>query len=228
MDQGASGTCHAHSAAGAIWTAYNAAGKSLFVPSPRLIAACTYADVRAAANPTGNLPELLDTGADLSDDATALAHWGIAPIQAPTTDGRFSDVENDGNPPVFPEPDIASLTVAGASLISREYSIPVDVNAPTLCAQALDAGIPIWLGFFVDSAFENLGPNDIAQAPNQSDPNGGGHAVYLSGYRTAADGTFEWRVENSWSAGWCDGGACWASDAWLRACWLLWPMAIAT
>ena len=190
IDQGQTGTCHAHSAAAVAWTAYHAAGRDLpFIPSPRQIAACTYADVRSAVTPPGlPLPKLQDTGADLSDDAASLATWGIAPMQGPTSDGRNSDVENDPADNTFPEPDPSQLLVAGSDLISGEYQIPVDANAPTLCALSLDAGVPIWLGFFVDSAFEQAGPSTVIGAPNQSDPNGGGHAVYLSAYRTAADG----------------------------------------
>lgn len=227
MDQGQSGTCHAHSAAGSVWTALNAAGAVMFVPSPVLIASCTYADVRAAQTPPGQpLPPLVDTGADLSDDATALARWGVSPILAPTTDGRYSDVENDPPGATFPEPSVAQLEQAGHDLIGGEYQIPVDAQAPVLCALALDNGLPIWLGFFVDSAFESAQADTVVGPPNESDPNGGGHAVYLSGYRTAADGSYEFRLENSWGPGWADGGAVWVGTPWLKACWMLWPMAI--
>lgn len=230
IDQGGTGCCHACSGVAVTWTACNAAGKALaFVPSPRLLASCTYADVRAAANPAGQpFPPLQDTGADLSDDARALATWGIAPIQAPTSDGRFCDIENDPPNNVFPEPDTSQLQIAGSNLIAGEYQIPVDANAPKLCALALDAGIPIWLGFLCDSAFQALGASDIAQAPNQSDPSAGGHAVYISAYRTNASGQFEWLVQNSWGSGWADNGAVWASTAWLEACWMLWPMAVSS
>jgi hypothetical protein len=230
MDQGSSGCCHSHSAVAALWCALNAAGKvPAFVGSPRCLASCTYADVRAAATPAGQpLPTLQDTGADLQDDATALAKWGVAPIQAPTSDGRFSDVENDPPDNTFPEPDINQLSVAGADLVSGEYQIAVDDNAPKTVALCLDAGVPVWLGFFVDGSFENLGASDVAQAPDQNDPSGGGHAVYINSYRTNAAGKLEFLVQNSWGSGWADGGAVWASEAWLKACWMLWPMAVAS
>ena len=44
---------------------------------------------------------------------------------------------------------------------------------------------------YLDTAFEQAGPSTVIGAPNQADPTGGGHAVYLSAYRTAADGSFE-------------------------------------
>ena len=139
-------------------------------------------------------------------------------------DGRFSDVPGNDTP--FPEPTVSDLAVAGQDLIAGEYQIPVDDTAPTTVALCLDAGIPVWLGTFVDTAFENLAANDIAQPADQSDPQGGGHAMYISAYRTASDGSFEFRVENSWGSSWADGGAVWASSAWLKACWNLWPMAV--
>jgi hypothetical protein len=231
MDQGATSTCHAHSAAGAIWSALSAAGRPIgWVPSPLLIASCTYADVRAAVIPAGQpLPTLQDTGAELQDDATAMARWGIAPMGALIA-GRdgISDVPDDPPDGIFPEPSRAQVEIAGADLVSGEYSIDVDTAAPVTCALALDKGIPVWVGTFVDTAFERLGPNDVAQPPNTDDANGGGHALYLSGYRTASDGTLEFRVENSWGTGWADGGAVWASQAWLLACWTLFPMAVAS
>jgi hypothetical protein len=226
LDQGNSSTCHAHSAAAAIWTSFNAAGKPLsFVPSPLVIASTTYADLRAKATAVPPFPKLTDDGAQLQDDADAIAMWGLAPVSAPTKDGRFSDVENytDG---AFPEPDTSTLQVAGESLADGEYQIAVDASAHNVVAASLDVGIAVWLGVFVDSAFEQLGPNDIAQPANASDPSGGGHALFLSGYRTAQDGSFEFLIVNSWGYGWANNGTVWASTRWLLSCWDLWPMSV--
>ena len=222
MDQGQSGTCHAHSLAAAVWCALTASGVTpSFVGSPRQLAACTYADVRGPGSP---MQPLQDTGADLQDDSTALATWGLAPIQAPTSDGRFSDVEADPASNIFPEPDLSRLELV--QQLSGEYAIAVDANAPRLVASCIDAGIPVQIGIFVDSAFESLTAEQVAQPANQRDPNGGGHALYISGYRTNATGQLEFRVENSWGSSWCDGGACWASTAWLLSAWELFPVAV--
>lgn len=226
IDQGDTETCHACSAAACCWVAMNAAGRPTFIPSQVLIASCTYADVRAAAHPSGTLPELVDAGADLQDDATAMAKWGIGPMGAPVRN-RFCDIP-DPTGYGFPEPDVGALEVAGQDLIGGEYQIAVDTSAPNTVALCIDAGIPVWLGTFVDTAFQNLGAHDVAQPANENDPNGGGHAMYVSGYRTAADGSFEFRVENSWGSSWADGGAVWASSAWLKACWSLWPFKVAS
>jgi hypothetical protein len=229
LDQGQTSTCHAHSGVAALWCRYATKGAPLpWIPSPGLLASCTYADVRAAKYPTNYLPPLSDDGADLSDDAEALKRWGIDAM-GPQIPGRSgaSDVPDDVPGVPFAEPNRYAVERASSHIITGEYQIPVDANAPVTVALALDAGIPVWLGCFVDSAFENLGAKDIAQPPNESDPYGGGHAMYISGYRTNAKGEFEFRVENSWGTGWADGGAVWASSAWLKACWMLWPMAVA-
>ena len=229
LDQGGSGTCHSHSAVGAIWTALMAAGKRpAWVGSPLTLASCTYADVRALQYPAGPLPPLVDTGAELQDDADALSRWGLAPMGNQIAGrGGISDVPDDVDGQPFHEPVRAQVELAGKELVSGEYSIAVDQSAPNTVALALDAGIPVWLGVFVDTAFERLGPTDIAQPGDQSDPNGGGHALYISGYRTES-GILQFRVENSWGSSWADNGAVWASEAWLLSCWNLWPMKVAS
>lgn len=166
----------------------------------------------------------MDTGADLQDDATALVGWGLAPIQAPTSDGRFSDVEADPANNVFPEVDPSQLQKAFQ--VTGEYQIPVDANAAKNVALCIDAGIPVQIGIFVDMAFENLTPGQVAQPADQADPQGGGHALYIYGYRTAADGSYEFLVKNSWGSVWCDSGSCWASTAWLQTAWELFPIAV--
>lgn len=218
-DQGESETCFAHSA---ISCAECTTG---FPPgSPLCLASCTYADVRATANPTGGLPPLQDTGAELQDAADALRRWGMGPLAAQIS-GRsgVSDVPDDQAGAAFPEPVVTQLEVAGHDLITGEYSIPVDANAPRTVAAAIVAGMPVWLGTLVGQAFQALTASEIAQPTPTTDSSAGGHAMYLSGYRTADDGSYEFRVENSWGSGWCDNGACWASTAWLLATWELWP-----
>jgi hypothetical protein len=223
-DQGESECCAEHSAVGCC--AIHKPG----IGSPLCLASCTYGDVRAELTPPGDtLPPLSDTGAELQTVSDALRKWGLAPM-GPQIAGRngWSDVPDDVPGVPFPEPDVSQLEVAGHTLVSGEYAIAVDSNAPQTVAACISAGIPVWLGCFVDSAFEALTAGQVAQPPNASDPNGGGHAMYISGYRTAADGSLEFRVENSWGSNWCDGGGCWASTAWLLACWELWPFPAVT
>lgn len=231
LNQRRTSMCHAHSAAACVWTAMNAAGKPLpFIPSPLLIASTTYADVRAATHPVPPLPPLQDTGADLSDDAKALSTWGVCALVPTRTDDGLSDVDDDPNAltafpnDVVPEPDTTKLVIAGNTLIDGEYQIPVDSNASTLCALALDNGIPIWFGGPVNQQYENLGANDIATAACTT--NGSGHAQYFSSYRTV-NGARQFLIQGSWGYGFADDGEVWADDSFLTSLWTIWPFAVA-
>ena len=222
LDQGATSTCHAHSLAAGLYCAHRGA---LFVPSPFLIAATTYADVRAAATPTGQpLPVLQDVGAELQDDATAVQRWGVCPM-GPPVEGRYSDCPS-AQEPAFPEPVVAEIQAAAAHIVTGEYQIPVDSSAPETIAASLDAGIPVWVGGLVGSAYEGLGPNDIAQPTPSSDTTAGGHAQLLAGYRAAAGGALQFLVVNSWGRGWALDGTVWASSDWVEALWAAWPLAV--
>jgi len=227
-DQGQTPTCGPHSAAGVVWTAANAAGLAFPTLSPKYIASTTYADIRAVNFASNEqLPPLQYQGIDLSDAAMALKTWGVAGMAKPlTNDGRVSDIELPPPSNIFPEPDLGQLFVGGDRLISGEYQIPVTSVSPATCALAIDNNAPIWVGFYCDTAFQELTSASIAQPADLTDPSGGGHAVYLSSYRTAADGTFEFLIQNSWGSDWAIGGSVWASSAWVTAAWMLWPFPI--
>jgi C1A family cysteine protease len=156
--------------------------------------------------------------------------FGVAPMQGPTPDGRNSDIWTEQDTTAKPanvnnEPDAIQLQQAGTTLITGEYTIdPNANNVSDLVAAALSAGYTVYTCFFCDSAFEQLQPGQIAQVPDQNDPNGGGHAVYLSGYTTNADGSRTFILSNSWGNGWCDNGRCLVSEAWLKAVFELYVM----
>lgn len=226
-DQGPTGSCTAHSGSGSVATAFSAAGMPLgFIPSPDLLYKITRALERAHATPAGHaLPGLTDSGAELADVVAVLSRYGMKSMSAPTPDGRQSDVTLDG---VNLEPDLTALEMAGDHTIAGAYAIDTKASdASDVIAAALMSGIPVLVAFYVDSKFEQMGPNDVAGVPDESDPNGGGHAVYLSGYRTNAAGAREFRLTNSWGSAWCDVGRCWVSEAFINAMWEAWPMAVA-
>jgi hypothetical protein len=229
LDQGQTSTCHAHSMAAGLYTAFAAKGPHVpplmtFVPSPFLIAATTYADVRARSIPVGEpLPPLVDGGAELQDDADAVAKWGVAPM-GPQVEGRNSDCPS-AQEPAFPEPDVPQLLQAGQRLVGGEYAIPIDSGAPETIAASLDAGIPVWVGGLVGQAYESLGPNDIAQPTPDSDTTAGGHAQLLAAYRTTG-AELQFLVVNSWGDVWALNGTVWASQDWVGALWNAWPMTV--
>lgn len=223
LNQRGSGTCHAHSYVAARWVAQKANGKPLlWVPSPLALASVTYADMqRKGPTPADGWPVLQDTGAELQDDSDAGKRWGLAQI-GPSPDGTLGDVPDTPEDNSFPEPDIEQLQQAGPNAGDAEYSIAIDSAVIDTAAATLDAKIPIRTAFYCDSAFEQLGPNDVAPAPNEADPKGGGHSTYLRAHKLVS-GKRQFRLENSWGASWCDSGGVWVSEEWMRACWDLHP-----
>jgi hypothetical protein len=219
LDQGQTGSCTAHGLAGAVFTA--AKGGLLWIPSPDVEYKATRALERAAATRAGGtLPELTDGGAELADAIQAMSFEGAAPMGPPAPDGRHSDVDPAT---VNDELVVARLEAADTTIVTGEYRISATGKALSdQAAAAIAAGYPVYCGFFVDSAFEDLSPGQVAGAPNQADPTGGGHAVYLSGYATRADGSRTFVLTNSWGESWCDDGRCLVSEAWLAAAWELW------
>jgi hypothetical protein len=224
LNQRKTSLCHVFSGVAAVWTALKAAGKGLpFVPSPRLLGSCVYADRRAAENPVGPLPKLQDTGADLSEDAASLLRWGLAPMVPTRTDDGLSDVDDTTANGTFPESDTSLLQVAGNTLIDGEYQIPIDSNAVDLCALAIDSGFPIWFGGPVNGLYEGLGPSDTATAA--CTVNGSGHAQYLRAHRKVA-GKRQFQIKGSWGYSFADNGEVWADESFVLSQWSLWPMAI--
>ena len=225
LDQGPTSTCFAHSFSGALWCALKALGVTNPIQaSPRSLAALTYSLARGNTTPTGAILDVLrDTGADLSDVSEVAASFGVAPMLAPTSDGRNSDIDALGPDGVFPEPDLRQIQVDGADLISGEYSIPVDSNALLACVLLLDAGVPIWIGGPVNGQYESLGASQVATSADTV--GGSGHAQYIRGYQTTAQG-MQVLVRGSWGTGWAAVGEVWADASYVSSQWQLWPMAV--
>ena len=232
LDQGQTSTCPGHSFSVTLWCALKALGiASPIIASPKSIMSLTYSRVRKNESvPGGDFPMLLDTGADLSDVSAVGASWGVAPILAPTSDGRNSDVEAmglNGIPLIaggqFPEPDTRQIQIAGSDLISGEYSIPVDNDIDLACALLLDAGVPIWIGGPVAQPYEDLGPSQVATGADTV--GGAGHAQGIRGYQTTPQGR-QYRVRGSWNKTWADHGEVWADPSFLLSLWMAWPMAV--
>ncbi len=220
LDQGSTGSCTAHSLCAAVATAAAIAGVELALPSPDVEYKVTRALERAASVPPSVLLDpLTDSGAELADAISVMATAGVAPM-GPSAEGRFSDVDPAT---VNNEPDLTRLEAAALTVVTGDYrAAGQGQQLSDQLAAALAAGFPIYVGFFVDSAFEALQPGQVAPAPNADDPNGGGHAVFLTGYTTAADGTRTFTLRNSWGSGWCNGGTCLVGQAWLDAAWEFW------
>jgi hypothetical protein len=226
MDQGQSGACTAHAISGGIAGTMAAQGTPLgFVPSQDLQYKATRARERALVTaPGAPLPLLTDSGAEIADVIAVIAEDGVKPMAVPqTSDGRFSDVESDH---VNDEPAVEGLEVAAQHVLDGPYAVDLTAaNASDVLAAALASKMELDIAFFADTAFMNLGSGQVAQAPNESDQNGGGHSVRLNGYKKQADGTRRFRLRNSWGL-WCEGGSCWVSEAFIAKLWEAWVVAV--
>lgn len=233
--------CHAHSRAAGLRTAFAAAGIPLpFDPSPELIAATTYADVRAAANPTGNLPVLTDDGADLQDSQDATRRWGVCPIGmvagtlagAPGSDSYTDSPDNTAGGPT-PEPNVAELQTAGMRLTLPEYQI-LGTGTSSIVAgviACLDSNIPVQVGGPVGPQYEAA----IAGAIIMAEPSGDGHARFEGGYRPMTDaeksvsgskGTYVFYEPGSWGINVAQNGVWLLSEEAIEALWEAFPLVV--
>lgn len=231
FDQGSgnhgTGSCEGHAPAMAIYTANASAGQRMsFVPSPWAIWTYARAKERALSTPiTQRLPILTDTGVQTVDAIAGVAEFGVIPmgsVQPMAPDGRNSDVDASN---VTVELDIGALVVGSQKPVIGAYGIDNTApNAMDLVCASIRAGVPVQIDFYVDSPFFDLKSGQVAQPPNENDPNGGGHTVCCAEYVTV-NGERLLRVTNSWGK-WCDNGRFLAGQAWLQAAWAAHPYAI--
>lgn len=234
LDQGVSETCWAHSAA-ALKYVFDAQRGPVHLPetpvlqSPLYFAQTLYAVYRAQQNPTGDLPDLQDTGAQLDDACRAFAQWGSQPFGTPQQSGDTdmpATQDDMGNAIAVPELEVIAVETGATVPFGGPYDVKTGSSAGDLVAASLEAGVGVWTGNLVGQAYQALGPGDVAQTCPTSDPSAGGHAQAILGYKTAPiNGTLVrlYKVLNSWGKSWCMGGYCWASEDWVCNAWSLIP-----
>jgi Papain family cysteine protease len=228
LDQGPTGSCTGHSYSAGIYTACAAQNQPLAgLPSPDFAYKTARAAERAYATDANDpLPELIDAGAELADVEKGGESYGLAiPMRPSANDGRYSDVDPET---VNREIDPLTAERAGLVVVTGPYRLDVsDSNLSDIAAACLVAKQPLWCGFYADRAFENLTRGRVAtSAVVRNLPGEGGHAVFLSAYRTNTHSRREFCLENSWGPTWCEGGYCWVDELWLAACWDIWPLSI--
>ncbi len=197
MDQGGSSACVGHASAMAIAVSLARAGAPLpWVPSPGNIYCVARCIERA-----GDAVPLLDNGSIPADAMMGISQWGVRPTRAPAPDGRNSDVDPAT---VNDEPALDELEQDAQTLLVGEYGVDMGaLDAVTQLRAAIAAGYALTVALFVDSAFENWDPSKgPLGAPNRQDPNGGGHYLACTSYRTASDGRTILRGPNSWGVDW--------------------------
>lgn len=212
--------CTGHAWSLGIVVALAAAGSPLsFVPSPLDI--YTLARAIGRGGPQGRLS---DTGAQLADVATAISTWGLRPIGALNPRGNTDCTDALINE----EPNLKGLILDASTLVTGEYRLDLhSLMAVKNACSLLDAGIPLARGSFVDAPYETYKAGDPAVgAPDESDPNGGGHATVTTGYRVNADGSVEFEDATSWDETFGDAGHVWISASCFVASWDCYPLAI--
>jgi len=231
LDQNTTGSCTGHGTAQALFTAFSIDGVPLpWCPSPKGTYANVRAKERADVTPQGaTLPTLTDSGAMPADIMVVLSTFGCKPMKAPSPQGFNSDVDASN---VNDEPAFADLEEEALCIVTGEYRIEEaspdfiqQVCAALAFGGVLAKGAPVGIGVFVDTAFENWDP---AKGPlkdvDLSDPQGGGHWICITSYRTGADGKKIFRGPNSWTDQWGDAGHFEVTEDWLRkACWDCYP-----
>lgn len=222
------GSCTGHSYAAALYTAAAAQGKPLpFLPSPDFEYKTTRAIELGVNTPDGApLSELLDLGAELADAERAASEYGVVPFGKTSSDGKYTDVELSE---INVRPDPLLLQEAGLTLVTGPYKIdPQDPNLFAIVKACLATGIPLWVAFYCDTAFQQLRPGQVAPAPIVSDipiEGEGGHAVFLSEADDSKESEPVCTLENSWGD-WCDSGTALVGLDWLKSCWEIWPVLI--
>ncbi len=222
-DQGASSSCEAHSGSAATESAFALMGDPLdFSPSEDDMYRGLRAVERARRTPIGGvLVPLQDDGGMTEDCLTYLGSFGVRPRRiAQTSDGRNSDVEIAT---VNAEPAFGDLELDVERLIVGPYAVdPGASDADHQMQAALASRIVVRVDTFVDGPFEDWTPSKPPiPPPNEADTRGGGHAMYIIGY---AQGLYI--VRSSWGTNCGDGGDFYASSAWLRAVWGLYPWTV--
>ena len=216
LDQNHCGSCTGHGTAQGLHVAFEAQGKPLpFFPSPKGIYANTRAIERATSQVEA-IPPLSDDGAMPSDVMLALAQWGIAPMNAPSPQGFYTDVDPTN---VNDEPFLGDLETEANTIVVGEYRINEKSSSfvSQVCS-AIASGAPVGIGVFVDAAFMAWDPKVDASPLNDVDLNdqdGGGHWLVITGYRTE-NGVIIFRGANSWSEDWGSFGHFEVTANWLK------------
>lgn len=220
-DQGQSSSCTAHSLVKAVEILTAASG------------AAFRGSMHVLYSLTGTLEKespLADDGRQCVDCLEVVATQGLAPFAGPTPDGRNSDVTDAADGDSSPNVCVPATTeeVTAASMHKFDFGQnsvdPASAQLSDLLASCLAAKGVVYLGTQVGQVFESLTGDTVAEPDTiPSDPNGGGHALIIVGYKTV-NGVRVFLVQNSWSKQWDNSGLCWASLAWCGACWELHPL----
>lgn len=207
MDQGSTSACTGHAMSCWLFSSFAAMGIALaFIPSPDKLYKNGRAIDRDPYPPIEEHP-LTDDGAMPNQVERAIAEIGIEPIKAPTADGRFSDVDPAT---VNNEPQLGDIEEEGKAVAIGAYEI-TSTGAPRVAdiKLAIANGHAVAVAIAGGSAtFQAYTGGVLGPLHSQLD-----HYVCIIGYRTNAQGKTEFKIRNSWSGNWGEGGNCWINEA---------------
>ena len=227
LNQGGLGSCWWHAMSSVAVLSFNTAGKSLgFIPSQ----VCGYRIGRIMDRNARNWYALTDTGTDSVQGLQAVQTYGLQPMLTATVQDpqdaapRHSDCSLAN---VNVEPTDQELECDWSTRLIGQYSVQPDTTQAFVddMRQVVQSGTGTHVCAFVDTAWCNWKAGDPAvPAPDMQDPNGGGHALALEGFRyNSKTKLYEWKLKNSWDVDWGDKGFVWCSTNWLRKAYGIQP-----
>jgi hypothetical protein len=198
LDQANEGACVGHGCAGARETLEIIGGNP--PPVVPLSRAFIYYEARLLEGTTDQ-----DSGAQVRDGCKVLQTIGVPTEDLfPYTPGKFRDVP--------PDIDIAE---AGKYKIGSYARL----NSSDEVRAAIAGNSPVVIGIAVFQSFEtSIGADGLVPIPSPSEPELGGHCLYVRGYRPDPRniGMYLFDTVNSWSESFGDKGVCYLPQGYLN------------
>ena len=217
--------CWAFSAVTVLYIRRQTKGTPESLMSPLFFAQVVCAMQRGLTYPSGQMPPLIATGADLDTADSIFGKWGASPFIGNGVTDVPQNTDKLGRP-ILPELDENTVQAAQSRLFTGPDDITPDGNIGDTAAACLEAGIPIWIGGPVDGpALSALQIGETEKAA----PNGDGHARALAGYKTVPVNGTKYRlfhIINSWGSDWCEDGCSWAEEEVLQCLWQALPFEV--
>lgn len=222
VDQAQTSTCFACTPAVALAETLRLAGTPLDWPISMLDLSKIVRGLERAANGDTTV-RLTDSGGDPADVITAVSVFGVCAIDCRTADEHARKCDCSPEDPTATPPDtrlndnptVLGLERDAETLLVGMYAL--DTIDPGLAVRrALASKIIPTFAWCVIDADESAGPDTVLDA-DPARAVGSNHDTIFVGYRKMPDGSFQYRLQNSWGTLlWGDAGRVWVTEAFLR------------